>query len=469
MRKNLSKKSEFYVYIYLNPLKPGNYSYENGFSFNCEPFYIGKGKGRRLFNHLKSNNLIVNSKANKHKINTIKKILNSQISKKEFKENFIIKIQENLQEFCAFGLEEYLIRLIGRADLKLGPLTNMTDGGDGDSGRKSKLKGVSLVSFYGEETANLKIEKQINSYKKNYKKENHPLFGKHHSEETKKKIGNRYYPTGKDNPLYGKKKSLEQIEKCKKTKERNGIKVGKDHPSYIPIPEELRLKIIELYKKENSLLAVSKMLDMGVSKIKSILEEEKIYKRKITYKDDYVDEIIISQILSLFREGKNMKEIQIQLSLKRLTVKKILLKNGMHTRNKFLNVSKEDIEKIIDLYQNTKLGIYVIRKEFNKKYSIEIIKNVLKNNNIKLRGRDGPRKRRKKCGKYIFINKLTQEKMIDLYINKYCSPSEISLILGYNINKIRRTLKENNVVFRKRSESQKARYVEKPILFLEKK
>ena len=42
---------ESYVYVYLDPRKPGKFIY-NDFSFEFEPFYVGKGYGDRAFGHL---------------------------------------------------------------------------------------------------------------------------------------------------------------------------------------------------------------------------------------------------------------------------------------------------------------------------------------------------------------------------------------------------------------------------------
>ena len=37
---------DFYVYIYLDPRKPGSFMYNN-LEFNFEPFYVGKGTKNR--------------------------------------------------------------------------------------------------------------------------------------------------------------------------------------------------------------------------------------------------------------------------------------------------------------------------------------------------------------------------------------------------------------------------------------
>ena len=112
----------FYVYIYLNPLKEGNYIYDK-FSFKCEPFYVGKGKNDRCNVHLYYSN-----STNKLKQNILNKIKN------ENQKPIIIKLYENLSEYSAHRMEMCLIKLIGRRDLNLGTLSNLSDGGEGSSG-----------------------------------------------------------------------------------------------------------------------------------------------------------------------------------------------------------------------------------------------------------------------------------------------------------------------------------------------
>lgn len=117
---------EYYVYAYLDPGKMGMFEY-GGFSFGYEPFYIGKGKGKRCHNGL-------NDKKNKIKKSKIEKIyLSSQ-------EPLIVKIKSGLNENEAFELEVLLVEKIGRIVLKNGPLANITDGGSGTPGRKDTKK-----------------------------------------------------------------------------------------------------------------------------------------------------------------------------------------------------------------------------------------------------------------------------------------------------------------------------------------
>jgi len=127
MRK-LNPNPVFYVYAYLDPRKPGNFQYRDSIIFNCEPYLIGKGHKKRDVSHLKS---VLNDKidrCNLHKTYKIKQIL------EEGFEPIIIRIYENLYEDQAFETEIFMIRQIGRRDLDLGPLVNLSAGGEGNSG-----------------------------------------------------------------------------------------------------------------------------------------------------------------------------------------------------------------------------------------------------------------------------------------------------------------------------------------------
>jgi len=121
------KSDKYYVYVYLDPRKHGNFVYDK-YKFDYEPFYVGKGKGYRMNKHLSE--VKSGSYKKDHKSNKIKKILETGLSP------IILKIKKNLFENEASEIEKRMIKLIGRSNMKLGPLTNITDGGDGASGYK---------------------------------------------------------------------------------------------------------------------------------------------------------------------------------------------------------------------------------------------------------------------------------------------------------------------------------------------
>jgi group I intron endonuclease len=130
---------DFYVYVYLDTRKRGNFIYSD-YQFDYEPFYVGKGKNKRLEEHLWESRL----KHDDFKSRKIKSIINDG-----YKPLFI-KVKENLTENDAFDLEINLINLIGRYNLNLGPLTNLTNGGDGISGlikTETHRKNLSISSF----------------------------------------------------------------------------------------------------------------------------------------------------------------------------------------------------------------------------------------------------------------------------------------------------------------------------------
>lgn len=120
---SISIINQYYVYVYLDPRKPGDFNYE-GYQFKYEPFYIGEGHKYRINDHLKS--WYLKKYTNKFKTNIINKII-----KETNKNPIVIKYKENLTEQEALNLEVLMIKTIGRRDLKLGPLVNLTDGGEG--------------------------------------------------------------------------------------------------------------------------------------------------------------------------------------------------------------------------------------------------------------------------------------------------------------------------------------------------
>jgi hypothetical protein len=142
---------KFYVYVYLNPLKTGIFDFGD-FVFYNEPFYVGKGCYNRIDYHFNKIKLHLETgkkirEANLHKFNTIAKIINAK------KEPIRIKVSIELTEDDALELEVKLIETIGRNDLKKGPLTNLTDGGE-----KIKLTPEQIQKIVDHHTGSIRSE-----------------------------------------------------------------------------------------------------------------------------------------------------------------------------------------------------------------------------------------------------------------------------------------------------------------------
>jgi hypothetical protein len=91
-----------------------------------EIFYVGKGQDDRAY---------VTEHRNPYWINVV--------NKHGYKVKILFYFDH---EKLAFSTEKYLIKKIGRHDLKMGPLANMTDGGEGASGYKHTDKTKAIIS-----------------------------------------------------------------------------------------------------------------------------------------------------------------------------------------------------------------------------------------------------------------------------------------------------------------------------------
>ena len=174
------KDNRFYVYVYLDPRKSGIYEYGD-IKFEYEPYYVGKGTNYRMYVLLRwAKGLKKVNDGNMHKYYLTKSILGEGIEPK------ILKIQNNISSADACQLEINTIKIIGRKDLNSGPLTNLTDGGEGTFNlstisreKISKFAKSRIGDFAGEKNPMFGIHR----YGKNS-----PHYGKKHSNETKKKM-----------------------------------------------------------------------------------------------------------------------------------------------------------------------------------------------------------------------------------------------------------------------------------------
>lgn len=175
---NKSNKPIFYVYIYLNPLNPGVFTYGPDVTFDYEPFYVGKGCGYRAYDHLHQAKKSKNRGRGAHRLNTIRKIWRELNI-----DPIIIFFEKDIIEWGAFEIEKYLIRIIGRSDRGLGPLTNLTDGGEGFVGKNNS--GIYNPNYGNGD----KIKGKNNpNYGKSMCGSKNPNFGKKHPGLNKGKV-----------------------------------------------------------------------------------------------------------------------------------------------------------------------------------------------------------------------------------------------------------------------------------------
>ena len=164
----------FYVYTYLRE--------------DRTPYYVGKGSGERAF-----------------------KKWGKGIKPPKDPSRIVI-VEDNLDEQTAFDLERKLIAEYGRKDSGTGILYNMTDGGEGSSGHKTR-------GWTWSEESKAKRRGSGN-----------PAFGKPSSQKQKEITSER---------VKGKKQSKETIEK--RSAKLKGMFVGEKSPVYgrKKTPEEI--------------------------------------------------------------------------------------------------------------------------------------------------------------------------------------------------------------------------------------
>lgn len=219
----------YYIYAILDTSKPGEFIY-NELRFEYEPFYIGKGTEERFVSTLNDKRVFKASK--------IKSIRSKGL------EPIVIKIFENITNLESITIEIDLIKLIGRRDLGLGPLTNLTDGGDGRLNSQHTEETIKKISESKKGIPGSKHSEETKKYLSDINSgENNPFYGKKHSDEVRKKQSELVI--GEKHPFYGKKHSEETRSRIKEIVNRPDI-VAKKKESQ-KVHNEKRKKIIIQY------------------------------------------------------------------------------------------------------------------------------------------------------------------------------------------------------------------------------
>jgi hypothetical protein len=148
--------NEYYTYAYLR---------ENG-----TPYYIGKGKGKRIdFPYNRA----------------------AKLPPKERR----IYLKKNITEKEAIKHEIYMIFILGRKDLGTGILRNLTAGGDGISGcvRKNETREKIRAALLGKKLTESRKKKISEARKGRFQGSENPSYGRKLTEDDKKKIIQKHY------------------------------------------------------------------------------------------------------------------------------------------------------------------------------------------------------------------------------------------------------------------------------------
>jgi hypothetical protein len=214
----------FYVYAYIRS-KTSDSGKEG------TPYYIGKGTNKRAFS--------------------------SHGSIRVPQKGFVVFIENNLSEIGAYALERRLISWWGRK-IDGGCLLNKCIGGPGVEGVTITEESRNIRSrdysgenhpMYGKRHSDKSKKIMRDAKTEAYLGENNPFFGKHHSEETRailKANAKIRFENPENNPMYGKQHSQESRLKIQATKKNirpvKCIDTGMEFPS---------LTYAEKYLKEN--------------------------------------------------------------------------------------------------------------------------------------------------------------------------------------------------------------------------
>ena len=144
----------YYVYAYIRKNNSNN-------AMANTPYYIGKGKDRRAW-----------SKQHNVKIPT--------------DSDYIVILECNLTEVGALALERRYIQWYGRINNQTGILHNLTDGGEGTSGKIVNSQVRSAISH----------AKKLWHLNNNTSGDKNPMYGKTHSESVKAASKERAIKTG---------------------------------------------------------------------------------------------------------------------------------------------------------------------------------------------------------------------------------------------------------------------------------
>lgn len=265
-------RNNYYVYVYCDPRN------------NNLPFYVGKGSGNRINNHLTETLEKTSNKRKHYKIESIRS---------DGLKPHIFKYAENLPEEQAYELEDFLIAAWGRKDFdENGILFNILEPGH----RAPSISGPDHYNW-GQTGAMLGkhlTEEQIEKVRESKLGKKRELF----SEEWRRNMS--ISGSGENNSMYGKKHT-------QKTRKLMSIKATGRKQDQETIDKKIEARIKAAQKGYQRIIPeITKIQESGITTYKGIARE--LNKRGLkTDRNCDFDDGMVKRILDYIKEMTDEK------------------------------------------------------------------------------------------------------------------------------------------------------------------
>lgn len=305
------------------------------------PFYVGKGFRERPKDHLRGAKIYLNDGDFERQLNKEKNPFKLRVIRKILKSGHVPIVEiafTGLTVDEANALEVYEIARIGRFDLGLGPLTNLTNGGEGTVGYRRP-----------DEVKERDRQREADPFKRQLKRIKHRALMR--------------FPEIKERQHANQAKAFlrQEVKEARANSVKKCVNRGKTSR------DKISPDILDLYTKEWTSRQIAVHLDLPLNRVQRVLTEN-IPDYEITRHN-----LDVSHVLELYKSGWTITRIVTHLKVSRYTVNDIILKGigSLKERNvKFIT------PQIVSLFKEGH-KISAISEQFS--VSTRVVNDILKN------------------------------------------------------------------------------------------
>lgn len=211
--------------------------------------------------------------------------------------------------------------------------------------------------------------------------------------------------------------------------------------------KRLESEIIVMYNNGNCRSKIAKRLGIAKLTVNRVLLRNGLKLIDQSFRTDINDKEI--EVIKLYEEGMSMNKIMHKMNCTYCVIKRLLNKNNISLRPKknYIDKKRKDIydkkNEVIDYY---KKGLSMMNISKIMKCDFEVIKTILVNNGCEIR-KQGHYLKGKIPKNKLFLN---EENVLDMYINKDMTGLEIAEIFNCDCSVIYNILHKNKIKVGKR-------------------